>query len=367
MATQVKFDRLHTLAEALLSTADQNTIYFTTDTHKVVMKGDVYGANYTLPAATSSVLGGVKLGSDTMQTVDASTPTSVADRTYPVQFNSTEQMAINVPWEDSLPVWENEPNADEIWYTSSDGNTVDPYTTSALPRIDTNTYSDGKGVIKCASDITSIGDAAFFDCSSLTSVMIPDQVETIRMGAFWGCTSLISVTILNSVRTIGDQAFSGCASLTSVTIPNSVESIGTSAFLGCTSLTSVTIPNSVRTIGPGAFGGCTSLISVTIGNSVTSIEQSAFDGCSSLISINISNSVASIGNRVFADCSSLTSIEIPNSVTSIGNYAFRSCTSLISITYTGTSSQWNNIIKGTDWHDGVPATVVHCSDGDVNL
>ena len=125
--------------------------------------------------------------------------------------------------------------------------------------------------------------------------------------------------------------FSDCSSLTSVTIPNSVTSIGIYAFSGCRSLTSVTIPNSVTSIGNSAFRFCSNLTSVTIPNSVTSIGGYAFQRCSSLTSVTIPNSVTTIGYSAFSDCSSLTSVTIPNSVTSIGDYAFYGCSSLTSI------------------------------------
>ena len=106
---------------------------------------------------------------------------------------------------------------------------------------------DGKSV-------TSIGEFAFFDCTSLTSITIPDSVTCIEWYAFQGCTSLTSIKIPDSVTEIGSSAFSGCKSLTSITIPNSVTSIGEFAFYDCTSLTSITIPNSVTSIGSNAFG-----------------------------------------------------------------------------------------------------------------
>lgn len=85
----------------------------------------------------------------------------------------------------------------------------------------------------------TISNSAFYGCTSLESVTIPDSVTTIRNSAFYKCTSLTSVTIPDSVTTIGGYAFSGCTSLTSVTIPNSVTTIVENAFSGCTSLTDV--------------------------------------------------------------------------------------------------------------------------------
>ena len=185
-----------------------------------------------------------------------------------ISFNN-KNVILPEPWVPSGPA------NDEIWYTSSDGNIVSPYYKESLPTIVSNTYVDGKGIIKFETDVTSIGYRAFYKRAGLTSV----------------------------------------------TIPNSVTSIETSAFQYCGNLSSVTIPNSV-----------------------TSIETSAFNGCSGL-----------------------TSVIIPNSVTSIGNYAFQNCSSLTSISYTGTITQYNVIYKGQDWHNNVPATVVHCTDGDTPI
>ena len=142
--------------------------------------------------------------------------------------NDTEMAKIDYMSDDILKKCG--PANDEIWYTSSDGNIVTPYSTSALPSIVSNTYVDGKGIIKCASDITSIGENAFYSCTGLTSVIIPNSVTSIGELAFNACSGLSTVTIPDSVKTIGSDAFSRCSSLTSVTIPNSVTSIGTSAF-----------------------------------------------------------------------------------------------------------------------------------------
>ena len=144
--------------------------------------------------------------------------------------------------------------------------------------------------------------------------------------------SVITADMLDGYTSIGYRAFYQCTSLTSVTIPNSVTSIENSAFSMCINLTSVTIPNSVTSIGNYTFCGCSSLTSMTIPNSVTSIRHAVFYGCSSLTSVTIPNSVTSIGFSAFRSCSSLTSVTIPNSVTSIGSAVFDDCSSLISVT-----------------------------------
>ena len=159
-----------------------------------------------------------------------------------ISFNN-KNVILPEPWVPSGPA------NDEIWYTSSDGNIVTPNDATALPTIVSNTYSGDKGIIKCASDITSIGKKAFYNCNKFTSVTIP-------------------------------------------------------------------------------------------------------------------NSVKSIGKLAFRSCYGLTSVSIGNSVTSIGDQSFEVCLNLSSIIYIGTISKWNSISKGTSWNNGVPATVVHCSDGD---
>ena len=180
--------------------------------------------------------------------------------------------------------------------------------------------------------VTSIGNYAFRDCSSLTSITIPEGVISIEQWVFSGCSSLTSINIPEGVTSISWSAFSCCSSLTSITFPESVVSIEGHAFYGCSSLSSITIPEGVTSIGYYTFYGCSSLKSITIPDGVTSIGDYAFQYCSSLTSITIPEGVVSIGRRAFDDCSSLTSIIIPESVTSIGEYTFYGCSSLTSIT-----------------------------------
>lgn len=203
--------------------------------------------------------------------------------------------------------------------------------------------------------VTGIGEKAFYKCTALTGVTIPDGVLTIGTSAFEGCNKLISVSIGKGVTAIGERAFWVCSKLNSITIPDSVTSIGDSAFYGCDALASVTLGNSVTTIGNSAFSGCDGLTSITIPDSVTSIGDRAFYYCMGLTNasigkgvanfgddvfyyctglktVTISDGVKSIGKKAFYKCTGLTSINIPDSVTSIGEWAFYTCTSLSSIT-----------------------------------
>ena len=106
--------------------------------------------------------------------------------------------------------------------------------------------------------VTNIEEWAFCDCSSLTSITIPEGVTEIGRGAFSACSSLTSVTIPEGVTKIGERTFEYCSSLTSVTIPNSMTKIGEYAFLGCSNLREIILPEAVE-IEEDAFAGCPDL------------------------------------------------------------------------------------------------------------
>ena len=173
--------------------------------------------------------------------------------------------------------------------------------------------------------VTSIGDGAFWDCSSLTSLVIPESVTSIGDYAFCCCESLTDIVLPEGVTSIGRSAFKNCISLTDIVIPDSVTSIGDYAFCCCESLTDIVLPDGVTSIGDRAFDGCRSLSSVVIPDRVTSVGEYAFHYCFSLTGIVIPDSVTSIGGGAFCGCWSLSSLVIPDSVTSIGNESLRGC------------------------------------------
>lgn len=227
-----------------------------------------------------------------------------------------------------------QPN-NEIWYTSSTGQIIQPYAQNVFgANMLSNEYDAeaGRGVITFDDAVRSIGDNAFYLRTDLTSISIPNFVTSIGTNAFSYCSALTSVSIPGSVTRIGDYAFFECQNLASISIPCSVRNIGENAFESCSSLTSVNIPNSVATIGKWAFHGCSGLTSVTLPDNVTSIEAHTFEACSKLTSITIPNSVTSILGYAFYRCSGLISVTIPSSVTSIGERAFQYCSGLASVT-----------------------------------
>ena len=260
---------------------------------------------------------------------------------------------------------------DGIYYDkNSDGNTV----TVTYKAEQWGFYtSDYKGDIIIPQNVLydavqyqveSIGDHAFYNCTELTSVTIPNSVTSIGNSAFYYCSGLISINLPNSMVTIGDFAFERCSGLTSITIPSSVTSIGKDALESCYGLVSITvvpdnvsydsrnncnalietasnklivgcrntkIPNGVTTIGEYAFRHCSGCSTITIPESVLCIERGAFED-SELTSITIPNSVKTLGRNLFEDSPGIETVIIGDGVTEIPRNAFIRCKALKSVT-----------------------------------
>lgn len=174
--------------------------------------------------------------------------------------------------------------------------------------------------------VTSIGDSAFFECDSLTSITLPESITTIGNSAFEKCDTLSSVTLPESLTSIGISAFSDCSRLASITLPQSITSIQEKAFQR-SGLISVTLPDSLSLIESYMFDGCGSLTSITVPKSVITIKSYAFRGCSALATITFEG-VISIDSYAFSNCTGLTSVSLPSSILEISYRAFSGCTGL---------------------------------------
>ncbi len=284
-----------------------------------------------------------------------------------------------------------------------------------------NTYSWGS-VLPSLDELiitkaTSIGDWAFANCESLTSITIPDSVTSIGERAFKGCFSLEKINIPDSVTSVGAYAFEGCSSLTSVKLGEGVTSISEGMFYNCSSLTSITIGKNIKSISADAFFGCYSLkgvnvtdigawsevkfdnvganplfyaeklyikgkpaVEVVIPNGTKAINDYAFINCSTIKTVSIPETVTAIGKSAFEYCVSLEHVEIAEGVTEIADYAFYNCYALESITvpktvkniedevffdcysladvyFGGTENEWNEITIGNYNDDLMNATL----------
>ena len=171
--------------------------------------------------------------------------------------------------------------------------------------------------------VTSVGDNAFRDCSSLSKCVLPSGLVTIGTNAFELCTSLTELTLPATLTSIGDRAFAGCSSLTSLTFPASVVTIGHGAFFDCSSLTIVDFSAATdANIGRFAFVGCERLVKLTLPAALSRINNGTFSRCSALVELTLPITVTSIGTDAFDQCTSLAELTLPATLTSIGDYAF---------------------------------------------
>ena len=267
--------------------------------------------------------------------------------------------------------------------------------------------------VTIGSGITSLGDEVFSGCKKLESIDV--SAKNPRYASLDGVlTNKAKATLLlcpegkagdyvlpDSITQIERHAFYECALLTSLELPLRLTSIGERAFYQNTSLASVEvnpandyyssmdgalfdkemtkllyfpsakkgayeIPGTVEELEPYAFA-CSALTSLSLSDKITSVSHAAFMDASSLRSITLCEGLKEIEEFAFAHCASLSSIQLPSTLDLIDDYAFEGCISLKSITFAGKMEQWNEIEKGTSWHEDVAATTVICLDGEVAL
>lgn len=233
----------------------------------------------------------------------------------------------------------------------------------------------------------AIGDYAFLNCDSLSTITLPNSIKSIGQGAFYDCDTLKSVTLPTSITKVAEQTFYHCNFLQNVTIPQGVTEIGFDAFAYCPKLTAISLPSTLATIGSNCFRG-TGLTSITLTEGITTLEygtfanskltsiklpksltqitsrsdgyyagnlpneynnfqkrvyisdnqSGAFYGCKELESINLNGAVLTIlGSYTFNECEKLRSIDLSSTkLEEIPAYAFHSCDSLRTVTFPNT-------------------------------
>ena len=284
--------------------------------------------------------------------IDANTTTQ--DRSAVIQVVSTGNMtklASFVIYQQSDVMGKN-----EIWYTSTDGQIVEPNNTLAFgANIISNTYVNGRGVILFDEDLTMVSSNAFHKNYSLKTITLPEGINTLGEYVFQHCSSLTQINLPNSLVRIGGSSFSGCNSLIEINLPSSLnlgkcgsrlfyectslvkvnlkdlpkaEYLPYSMFQGCSALVEVIMPKCILKIDHDVFNGCSSLKTIHWPDSLTTIASNAFEKCTSIENINLPEGITNLEKSAFEGCSSLVNVTLPSTLTEIGKYAFKDCTLL---------------------------------------
>lgn len=194
--------------------------------------------------------------------------------------------------------------------------------------------------------LVKIAASAFYNCSKITSITIPDTVKEIGVGAFRGCSNLYSITLpfVGTTAAMDESTYHSFASVFGQynytgAVATEQRTDGLDVSYSGNSYTTYYLPDTLHnvTVTGGyvsaySFRNCNKLTNIQLGDRVTKIEQQAFYNCSGLTHITIGNGVTEIGSSAFYNCSNLTQITIPESVRTIGGSAFSGCTGLTSMT-----------------------------------
>lgn len=215
-----------------------------------------------------------------------------------------------------------------IYYTTTDGNIIEPKYYNFGANIISNTYENGIGKISFDGHVTTISKNAFSGIKTLETITLPIALTSIGDNAFASCDALTTVSMPNSVTELGYGIFDSCISLTNVSLGNRIPAITRSMFYDCFKLTKIVIPDSVEKIDDFAFCECYRLADVKFGSNVESIGSWVFDQNIRLENITLPHKLVSLGDGVFVGCKALQSVTMGEYVNSVGVRAFHGCESL---------------------------------------
>ena len=238
--------------------------------------------------------------------LDVEENTSKTSRSATLQLvcNDTEVGTISI-YQQGVEIANN-----ELIYTSSDGGIVTPYQVMGFSsNIISNTYSNGRGLIVFDKDITSIGEYAFYECSKLTSIQMPESVTEVREYAFY-CTNLCNIVLSENISKLGDYSFYK-TKIKNIDLPTKITSIGCCAF-SKSDLISIDIPNNITSINEYTFNDCNSLVNVVIGERVNYFYSYAFANCERLSTVYLKPKYKpGYSSSIFVNASSNLIIYVP--------------------------------------------------------
>ena len=234
-----------------------------------------------------------------------------------------------------------------IYYTTTDGNIIEPKYYNFGANIISNTYENGIGKISFDGHVTTISKNAFSGIKTLETITLPIALTSIGDNAFASCDALTTVSMPNSVTELGYGIFDSCISLTNVSLGNRIPAITRSMFYDCFKLTKIVIPDSVEKIDDFAFCECYRLADVKFGSNVESIGSWVFDQNIRLENITLPHKLVSLGDGVFVGCKALQSVTMGEYVNSVGIRAFHGCEKLKEFnTHLATADKRGLIIDG---------------------
>ncbi len=195
----------------------------------------------------------------------------------------------------------------DSWHGMTDAEVVLPHTADEI----------------ALTHIQRAGSGQPEECTSIPAEAAGAALVGIDDEAFYGCSLLSAVTVPDSVEFIGSYAFAHCKSLEGMVLPESLTRLGEGAFFACAGLSEISIPADVNEMGARCFSGCTALAAVGLNcGGISSIEDGLFENCAALNSVNIPDGVSRIGYRAFYGCAALEDITLPSALLELGDEAF---------------------------------------------
>lgn len=236
---------------------------------------------------------------------------------------------------------------------------------SEVTSVGNNAFYDCENLIdvSISGPVTSFGNYAFYNCKSLSYVSIPETLTSVGTMAFNYCENLNNITLPATMSEIGWDVFTDCKKLTRFVIPNGLTQIPQGLLNGCSGLTEIVIPENVTYIGPMAFAGCSALEEIILPSGIMDVQSRLFEGCSSLKNISIPENVGSIGPDAFYNCTSLAYVVIPKSITRVYNNAFENCSALKEVYFGGSADDWDALTVEIHNDDLINAYIHYNSTG----